>query len=44
MAVRLGSSVVFQALVEEEVGGQVLVLLAGEVGLDDERLGEAECF
>lgn len=37
-------SVVFQSLVEEEVGCQVLVLLAGEVGLDDQGLGEAQRF
>lgn len=34
------SSVVFEPLIEEEVGRQVLVLLAGEVGLDHQSLGE----
>lgn len=34
------SSVVFKPLIEEEVGRQVLVLLAGKVGLDHQSLGE----
>lgn len=36
----LHPSVVFEPLIEEEVGRQVLVLLAGEVGLDDQSLRE----
>lgn len=40
----LGSLVVLEALVEEEVGRQVLVLLAGKVGLDHQGLREAQCF
>lgn len=34
------SSVVFEPLIEKEVGRQVLVLLAGKVGLNDQRLWE----
>lgn len=37
-------SVVLQSLVEEEVGGQVLVLFAGEVGLDHQNLRESQGF
>lgn len=37
-------SVVFQSLVEEKVGRQVLVLLAGKVGLNDQRLRETQRF
>lgn len=40
----LGSLVVLKALVEEEVGRQVLVLLAGKVGLDHQGLREAQRF
>lgn len=40
----LGSLVVLEALVEEEVGRQVLVLLAGKVGLDHQGLREAQRF
>lgn len=40
----LGSLVVLEALVEEEVGRQVLVLLAGKVGLDHQGLREAQGF
>lgn len=40
----LGSLVVLEALVEEEVGRQVLILLAGEVGLDHQRLRETQRF
>lgn len=37
-------SVIFQSLVEEKVGCQVLVLLAGEVGLDHQSLREPQRF
>lgn len=40
----LGSLVVLEALVEEEVGRQVLVLLAGKVGLDHQGLRETQRF
>lgn len=40
----LGSLVVLEALVEEEVGCQVLVLLTGKVGLDHQGLREAQRF
>ena len=39
-----GLSFVVPRLLEQEVCGKVLVLLAGKVRLDDERLGEAQLF
>jgi hypothetical protein len=38
----LGTLLRLVGLVEEEVGGQLLVLVAGEVGLDDQVTLEAE--
>lgn len=37
-------SLVVKVLLEQEVRGEVLVLLAGEVGLDDESLGKPQSF
>lgn len=40
----LCSSIIFEPLVEEKVGRQVLILLAGEVGLDHQSFREPQSF